>query len=127
LRESGFQEVTITGRSGDGGIDGIGILQVNALVSFQSSLPAQEVRRVGHAQPRARFRGAMTGRADKGIIITTGSFTSEARKEAVRDGAPPIELVDGEKLAGMLEKLELGLRPRQTFEVDATFFEEYKK
>ena len=69
----------------------------------------------------------MTGRADKGIIITTGSFTSEARKEAVRDGAPPIELVDGEKLAGMLEKLELGLRPRQTFEVDAPFFEEYKK
>jgi restriction system protein len=69
----------------------------------------------------------MTGRADKGIIITTGSFTSEARKEAVRDGAPPIELVDGEKLAGMLEKLELGLRPRQTFEVDASFFEEYKK
>jgi hypothetical protein len=73
------------------------------------------------------FRGAMTGRADKGIIITTGSFTSEARKEAVRDGAPPIELVDGEKLASMLEKLELGLRPRQTFEVDTTFFEEYKK
>ena len=72
------------------------------------------------------FRGAMTGRADKGIIITTGSFTSEPRKEAVRD-APPIELVDGEKLTGMLEKLELGLRPRQTFEVDAPFFEEYKK
>ncbi len=69
----------------------------------------------------------MTGRADKGIIITTGSFTSEARKESVRDGAPPIELVDGEKLAGMLEKLELGLRPRQTFELDASFFEEYKK
>jgi hypothetical protein len=73
------------------------------------------------------FRGAMTGRADKGIIITTGSFTSEARKEAVRDGAPPIELVDGEKPSNMLEKLELGLRPRQTFEIDTAFFEEYKK
>ena len=73
------------------------------------------------------FRGAMTGRADKGIILTTGSFTSEARKEAIRDGAPPIELVDGEKLASMLEALELGVRPHQTFEVDATFFEEYKK
>ncbi len=71
--------------------------------------------RVSQPQPRD---------SDKGIIITTGSFTSEARKEAVRDGAPPIELVDGEKLGGMLEKLELGLRPRQTFEVDA---EEYKK
>jgi restriction system protein len=68
----------------------------------------------------------MTGRADKGIIITTGSFTSDARKEAVRDGAPPIELVDGDKLASLLERLELGLRPRQTFEVDQPFFDEYR-
>ncbi|MDH3287813.1 MAG: restriction endonuclease, partial [Betaproteobacteria bacterium] len=127
LRESGFQEVTITGRSGDGGIDGIGILQVNALVSFKVLFQCKKY--AGSVTPShvRDFRGAMTGRADKGIIITTGSFTSEARKEAVRDGAPPIELVDGEKLAGMLEKLELGLRPRQTFEIDASFFEEYKK
>ena len=118
LRESGFQEVTITGRSGDGGIDGIGILQVNALVSFKVLFQCKKY--AGSVTPShvRDFRGAMTGRADKGIIITTGSFTSEARKEAVRDGAPPIELVDGEKLAGMLEQLELGLRPRQTFEVD---------
>ena len=64
----------------------------------------------------------MTGRADKGIIITTGSFTAEARKEAIRDGAPPLELVDGEKLVGMLEELELGLKPRRTFELDTDFF-----
>jgi restriction system protein len=127
LRESGFQEVTITGRSGDGGIDGIGILQVNALVSFKVLFQCKKY--AGSVTPShvRDFRGAMTGRADKGIIITTGSFTSDARKEAVRDGAPPIELVDGEKLASMLEKLELGLRPRQTFEVDVLFFEEYKK
>jgi restriction system protein len=126
LRESGFQEVTITGRSGDGGIDGIG-LQVNALVSFKVLFQCKKY--AGSVTPShvRDFRGAMTGRADKGIIITTGSFTSDARKEAVRDGAPPIELVDGEKLVSMLEKLELGLRPRQTFEVDAAFFEEYKK
>lgn len=127
LRESGFQEVTITGRSGDGGIDGIGILQVNPLVSFKVLFQCKKY--AGSVTPShvRDFRGAMTGRADKGIIITTGSFTSDARKEAVRDGAPPIELVDGEKLTSMLEELELGLRPRQTFEVDAAFFEEYKK
>jgi restriction system protein len=127
LRESGFQEVTITGRSGDGGIDGVGILQVNALVSFKvlfqckrykGSVPPNQVR---------DFRGAMMGRADKGIIITTGSFTSDARKEAVRDGVPPIELVDGEKLVGMLEELELGLKPRRTYEIDSDFFEQYCK
>ena len=69
----------------------------------------------------------MTGRADKGIIITTGSFTSEARNEAIRDGAPPIELVDGEKLAGMLEELQLGLKPKQTYELDAAFFNQFTK
>jgi restriction system protein len=73
------------------------------------------------------FGGAMTGRADKGIILTTGTFTSEARKEAVRDGAPSIELVDGEKLAEMLERLELGLKPRSTYELDLHFFDEFKK
>jgi restriction system protein len=127
LRESGFQKVTITGRSGDGGIDGIGILQVNALVSFKVLFQCKKY--VGSVTPShvRDFRGAMTGRADKGIIITTGSFTSDARKEAVRDGAPPIELVDGEKLTTMLEKLELGLKPRQTFELDASFFDEYEK
>jgi restriction system protein len=127
LRESGFEEVTITGRSGDGGIDGIGILQVNALVSFKVLFQCKKY--AGSVTPShvRDFRGAMTGRADKGIIITTGSFTSDARKEAVRDGAPPIELVDGEKLTTMLERLELGLKPRQTFELDPAFFDEFRK
>jgi len=127
LRESGFQEVTVTGRSGDGGIDGIGILQVNALVSFKVLFQCKKYS--GSVSPShvRDFRGAMTGRADKGIILTTGSFTSEARKEAVRDGAPSIELVDGEKLLEMLERLELGLKPKQTFELDQSFFDEFKK
>lgn len=127
LRESGFQEVTVTGRSGDGGIDGIGILQVNRLVSFKVVFQCKKY--AGSVSPShvRDFRGAMTGRADKGIIITTGSFASDARKEAVRDGAPPVELVDGEKLAAMLEELELGLKPRHTFELDSAFFDEYKK
>jgi len=125
LRESGFQEVTVTGRSGDGGIDGIGILQVNPLVSFKVLFQCKKyVGSVSPSQVRD-FRGAMTGRADKGIIITTGSFTSEARKEAVRDGAPSIELVDGDKLVDMLENLELGLKRIQTFELDPLFFDDF--
>jgi restriction system protein len=127
LREAGFEEVTITGRSGDGGIDGIGILQVNPLVSFKVLFQCK--RYTGSVSPShvRDFRGAMMGRADKGIIITTGSFTSDARKEAVRDGVPPIELVDGEKLVNMLEQLELGLTPRRTFELDSSFFEQFEK
>lgn len=68
----------------------------------------------------------MYGRADKGIIVTTGTFTSEAKKEAARDGAPPIELIDGEKLLDLLEKLELGVKPVATFEVNHAFFNEFK-
>ena len=126
LRESGFQEVTITGRSGDGGIDGIGILQVNTLVSFKVLFQCKKYQGSVSPMQVRDFRGAMMGRADKGIIITTGSFTAEARKEAVRDGVPPIELVDGEKLIVMLEQLELGLKPRTIYEIDSEFFDRFQ-
>ena len=126
LRESGFTQVVVTGQSGDGGIDGFGILQVNPLVSFKVLFQCKRyAKSVAPSQVRD-FRGAMSGRADKGIIITTGTFTQEARREATRDGAPPIELIDGEKLIDMLEKLELGLKAVTTFEVEHAFFNEFK-
>ena len=71
------------------------------------------------------FRGAMMGRADKGIFLTTGSFTAEARREASRDGVPPIELVDADKLVRMFETLELGLAAKTTYDIDLEFFEEF--
>jgi restriction system protein len=67
----------------------------------------------------------MTGRTDKGIFITTGNFTTDAQREALREGAPPIELVDAEKLLAMFEKLELGLKPKTVYEVDREFFNEF--
>jgi restriction system protein len=126
LRESGFEQVTVTGKSGDGGIDGIGILQVNPLVSFKVLFQCKRYASAVTPSQVRDFRGAMMGRADKGIIITTGTFTQEAKKEAVRDGVPPLELVDGSKLVRMLEQLEIGLKPKKTYEVDMTFFEEYQ-
>lgn len=122
LRESGFTHVTVTGRAGDGGLDGIGILQVNPFVSFRVLFQCK--RYSGSVTPSQvrDFRGAMLGRADKGIIITTGSFTQDARKEGLRDGAPPLELVDGDNLVDMFEHLELGLRPKKTYDVDESFF-----
>src|SRR5437870_6425493 len=117
LRESGFQEVTVTGRSGDGGIDGLGILQVSPLVSFKVLFQCK--RYTGPVTPSQvrDFRGAMSGRADKGIVITTGTFTTEARREASRDGVPPIEIIDGEKLVEMFKELEFGLKPVKTYEI----------
>ena len=126
LREAGFQEVKVTGKSGDGGIDGYGILEVNPFVSFNVLFQSKRYKGSVSASQVRDFRGAMQGRADKGIIITTGSFTSDAKREARRDGAPPIELVDGEKLVEMFEKLNLGVIPKTVYQVDDEFFKEFK-
>jgi restriction system protein len=125
LRESGFQEVKVSGKSNDGGIDGYGILEINPFVSFNVLFQSKRYKGAVSASQVRDFRGAMQGRADKGIIITTGAFTSEAKKEARRDGAPPIELVDGEKLVEMFEKLQLGVIPKTIYQVDEDFFKEF--
>lgn len=125
LREAGFTQVIVTGQSGDGGIDGYGTLQINPLVSFKVLFQCKRYTKSVSPSHVRDFRGAMAGRADKGIIITTGSFTAEAKREASRDGVPPIELIDGEKLLDMLENLELGLRAVTTYEVNHAFFSEF--
>jgi restriction system protein len=126
LREHGFQNVRVTGRSGDGGIDGEGILEINPLLSFKVLFQCKRYQgSVGAAMIRD-FRGALIGKADKGILLTTGSFTMDAKREAIRDGANPIELVDGEKLVRMFERLELGVKPKVVYEVDLEFFSDFK-
>jgi restriction system protein len=126
LRESGFQQVTVTGRSGDGGLDGHGVLQMNPFVSFQVYFQCKRYS-IPVSSPVVRdFRGAMMGRADKGIIITTSTFTSDARKEAIRDGVPPIELVDGEKLIDMFATLQLGLIPKTVYTINNHFFSDFQ-
>jgi len=114
LRESGFQQVTVTGKTGDGGIDGHGILQINPLVSFKVLFQCKRYQGAVAVSAVRDFRGALQGRADKGIILTTGTFTTDAKREAIRDGATPIELVDGDKLVEMFEELTLGLRPKSS-------------
>jgi restriction system protein len=117
LRESGFIQVEVTGRSGDGGIDGNGILRLGGLLSFHVSFQCKRWQGpVGPATIR-EFRGAMMGRADKGLILTTASFTKESLREATREGAAAIDLVDGEQLVDMLKDLHLGITVRQVEEV----------
>jgi restriction system protein len=125
LRESGFTHVVVTGQTSDGGIDGNGTLQINELISFKVLFQCKRYR--GSVSPSLirDFRGAMAGRADKGIFITTGNFTAEAKREASRDGAQPIELIDGERLIDLLQRLELGLKPVTTYEIDESFFGDF--
>jgi restriction endonuclease Mrr len=111
LKDSGFIKVEITGRSGDGGIDGIGVLRLN-LLSFHVLFQCKRWKGSVGASAIRDFRGAMVGRTDKGLVITTGTFTTDARKEATRDGAPAIDLVDGETLCELLKSLKIGVATR---------------
>ncbi len=126
LRESGFENVIVSGRSRDGGFDGSGRLAINPLVSLTATFQCKKyVGSVSRAEV-GDFRNSMLGRAEKGIFITTGTFSTEARKEAERVD-PKIELVDGEKLVTMFESNTLGVKPRTVYDVDMPFFEPYMK
>ncbi len=108
LRESGFVKVEVTGRSGDQGVDGVGVLRIQ-LLSFHVLFQCKRYKDTVGASSIRDFRGAMVGRSDKGLFITTGRFTREARGEATRDGAPPIELIDGEDLCDLLKDRRIGV------------------
>jgi restriction system protein len=124
LRESGFVQVEVTGRSGDGGIDGKGIAKVHGFMSFHVIFQCKKYQGSVSSGEIRDFRGAMVGRADKGLFITTGSFSPAAIKEATRDGAPPIDLVDGDQLAEKLKEFHLGISTElvEKVAVDETWF-----
>ncbi len=112
LRESGFIQVEVLGKSGDGGLDGKGILRLGGLLGFHVYFQCKRYSGSVGAGHIRDFRGAMMGRADKGLIITTGTFTRDAEREATRDGASPIDLIDGTLLVEKLKELELGVETK---------------
>ena len=120
LRESGFVEVEVTGRSGDGGIDGTGILRLGGFLSFRILFQCKRWQGSIGANIIRDFRGAMVGRADKGLLVTTGNFTKDAKREAVRDGAPAIDLIDGGQLIETLKDLRLGVRVEEVVTEEVT-------
>jgi restriction system protein len=128
LREAGFANVTVLGKSGDGGIDGVGVYRLS-LVSFPVYFQCKRYKGTVTAGAVRDFRGAMAGRGEKGLLITTGSFTKDAQNEASRDGAPPVELIDGDRLCDLLRDYRLGVDVRERVEtevaVNTTFFDEY--
>lgn len=119
LREAGFVKVEVRGQTGDGGIDGVGVLRVN-LVSFQVYFQCKRWKGSVGAKEIRDFRGALQGRADKGLFITTGTFTSQASEEATRDGAIAIDLIDGDRLCDLLKLYELGVKTQMIEKVDIT-------
>jgi restriction system protein len=128
LKEAGFRNVEVLGRSGDGGLDGVGVYRVS-LVSFPVFFQCKRYRGSVRAGAVRDFRGAMAGRGEKGLLISTGSFTRDARDEATRDGAPPVELIDGDDLCELLREYEVGVVTRerviQEIEIDGAFFDQF--
>ena len=127
LRELGFNNVTITGRTGDGGIDGFGQLTIGSVITFKiafqckrydGSVPVDKIR---------DFRGSFEGRAQKGLLITTGSFSAQGKQEAQRDGATPIDLIDGDQLVEKLKELRLGVDvvPSEEVTIQKEFFKQF--
>jgi restriction system protein len=126
LREVGFEEVTVTGQTGDGGIDGFGVLRTNRLITDRVLFQCKRHTKQVSPTYIREFRGAMANRANRGIFLATSTFSVEARREASREGAAPIELVDLDGLISLLTDLGLGVTTRTTFAVDESFFREYK-
>ena len=129
LREAGFRDVEVLGRSGDGGLDGVGVYRLS-LVSFPLYFQCKRYKGTVSASAVRDFRGAMAGRGEKGLLITTGVFTRGAREESSRDGAPPVELIDGDGLCDLLKEHELGVRIKirrvEDVTVDPGFFDQFE-
>lgn len=124
FREKGFVKVEVTGKSGDGGIDGMGTLKLS-LLSFKVFFQCKRWKGSVGAKEIRDFRGAMSGRADKGLFLTTSNFTSGAKKEASRDGAVPIELIDGVEICNLLKELQLGVTTQEIVVVNFNWFNDY--
>ena len=122
LKARGLSNVHVTGRTGDGGIDGDGELPFfNLRCAFQAKCYA-EGNHVG-AGPIRNFKGGVVGRYDRGIFITTSSFTPGAREEVDQPGVSII-LIDGDELVTQLVDLEVGVRtvPVVRRSIDTEFF-----
>lgn len=124
LRESGFSSAVVTGRSGDGGIDGQGVYQIS-LLSFPVFFQCKRYSGSVGASAVRDFRGAMAGRGEKGLLITTGTFTNDARNESKRDGAPPIDLIDGDRLCDLLKDYSIGVSTTERVVEDVKIEGEY--
>ena len=125
LRELGFKNVEVTGKPNDGGIDGKGILRLGGILSFHVVLQAKRYKDTVGSEIIRNFRGSLSAKIDKGLIISTGRFTVEAKKEAQRDGAIPIDLIDGEELVEKLKELKLGINTMivEKVSVDSKWFD----
>ena len=122
LRECGFTQVSVTKKSGDGGIDGTGKLKINGIVSFNVAFQCKRYKGLVSSSDIRDFRGSLTTDVEKGIFITTGSFSKAAKDEATTPGKKQIDLIDGEEFISKLAEYSIGVKEVKTYEIDEDFF-----
>ena len=122
LRECGFSQVEVTKKSGDGGIDGTGKLKINGIFSFNVAFQCKRYSGVVGAPDIRNFRGSLTTNIEKGLFITTGTFSKAAREEACSPGKQQIDLLDGEEFINKLTEYEIGVHPITAYNIDEEFF-----
>ena len=125
LREAGFSQVEVTKKTGDGGIDGFGKFKINGLISFKLAFQCKRYRGQVPPDEIRDFRGSMTTDVEKGIFITTGSFSQKAKEEASANGKKHIDLIDGEQLLDKLAELGLGVKEEKIYVIDKDFFSNF--
>ncbi len=109
LLKSGVEDVRVTGRTGDEGIDGQGVIRIRGLTSIPVVFQAKRYSGSVGVSVVRDFRGAMDGRANTGFLITTGTFTNQARSEASRQGAIRVDLIDGNAIVSLLNRHDIAL------------------
>lgn len=122
LRECGFTQVVVTKGSGDGGIDGTGKLRINGIFSFNVAFQCKRYKGLVGASEIRDFRGSLTTDIEKGIMITTGTFSKAAKENASCPGMKQIDLIDGEEFMNKIAEYGIGVKPITTYEVDVEFF-----
>ncbi len=122
LRECGFTNVVVTKKSGDGGIDGTGKLKINGIFSFNIAFQCKRYQGSVGAGDIRDFRGSLTTDIEKGVFITTGSFSKPAIEEAFNPGKQQIDLIDGEEFITKLAEFGIGVKEVKDYEIDEQFF-----
>ena len=122
LRECGFMEVKVTKKTNDGGIDGTGKLKINGIITFNIAFQCKRYKEPVSAKEIRDFRGSMKSDIEKGIFITTSTFTQAAKKEAIEEGKKTIDLIDGEDFIEKLIEYEIGVKEVKSYVVDEEFF-----
>ena len=123
FRECGFTQVEVTKKSGDGGIDGTGKLKINGIFSFNVAFQCKRYKGAVGAGDIRDFRGSLTTDIEKGVFITTGTFTKAAKEEASNLGKQQIDLIDGEEFINKIAEYGIGVKEVKTYVIDEEFFE----